>query len=248
MSTIESLLNELVVPDVLPYGETRGAWIIRNCQEKLQVKYESTFESFRYDSYIAARAGTDPFWQNRIDREDAEMTRVVNSYYKDEEIRQLMWRGETIGQALEQVPNDLILDAEVPEEVFESIALVFRCFIRPGVRLPKATKILHMKRPRLIPMLDSYVLRFLFSEDREHDAATGIVGMRQFRALMRYGNNLEALYAITEKINRWLAGLTKEGPLLMLTPVRVLDHLLWFDYRGYKAFGWVCDCDVVRPR
>ncbi len=244
----QSLPNDLIVPAALPYGDTRGARIIKFCREKIRVKYEATHESFEYDSYIAARAAADPSWHNRIEREDAEKTRLINSHFKDEEIDDLMWRAEMIGKALQQIPDDLILDAEVSDEVYQRIASVFRDFIRPYVRLPKATKVLHMKRPWLIPMLDSYVLSFLFSEDREYDAATGVLGMRQFRALMLHGSNLEALYAIAEETNRWLTGLTREGPPPILSPVRVLDHLLWFDGGGYKWFKWVCDGGVVRPR
>jgi hypothetical protein len=225
MSANQPLPNSIVIHETLAYGNTSGKWTIAFCLEKLRTKYESTHESYIFDGYIATRAGTDPSWINRIEQHDAEMTWLMNSHLTDEEINALMWRADRIADDLREVPNDLDLAGNVSEEVYRSIASALASFIRPYVRLPKAIKVLFMKRPRLIPMIDSYVLSAIFDEEKERNTTTGILAIWQFRELMRYGRNLETLVVLVTEMNQLLAGGSDEHPPV-LTPVRILDHLL----------------------
>jgi len=126
-------------------------------------------------------------------------------------------------------------------DALEGLLATMEC---KGVGLAKMTKLLCQKRPALIPMLDSYVMGFLFKSEwpavRPNTyAKAGVEGMKQFRALLLHGNNLAATKAISEEMNAWLADRVEDRTPPHLSPVRVLDSLLWFDWWGFTAFGWV---------
>jgi HEAT repeat protein len=103
-----------------------------------------------------------------------------------------------------------------------------------------------MKRPALIPMLDSHVMGFLFRRHRPlRDGrlisdlpAAGVMAMKQFRQLMLHGDNLKALTAIRDDLAPWLTRLdVSSGGTPSLSLVRVLDSLLWYDWKGHESFG-----------
>jgi hypothetical protein len=115
-----------------------------------------------------------------------------------------------------------------------------------GVAVATMTKVLCMKRPALIPMMDTHVMGFIFkgkwpTKDSgvvQDYVDAGIIGMKQFRALMLHGNNLEVLAAIRDELDPWLAELevsSRAVPSPSL--VRVLDSLLWYDWNGHRYFG-----------
>lgn len=95
--------------------------------------------------------------------------------------------------------------------------------IQPGIALAGATKVLHLKRPRLFPVLDSFVVQVLginVSPDAGRDERIA-VAQRLTKAIRREGRrNLAALRAIQ-------GGIGKDGGL-HLTLVRILDICLWF--------------------
>jgi hypothetical protein len=112
----------------------------------------------------------------------------------------------------------------------------------PGVGLAKTTKVLSMKRPKLIPMLDSFVMGFIFKDGQTPGANTpagsGVVAMNQLRELLRTHRNWAVVNSLAHQINAWLAGRISERPPPVLTPLRVLESLLWFDGGGYDLFKW----------
>jgi hypothetical protein len=239
----------LTIPSSLSFGKTWGEWSIRFCLEKLKTKYYTDGPSIDYDGYIAVRAAADPSWQNRIENEDVVKTHLMNSNYTDEEIAGVMLRSNGIEEALKTLPVDLHLEDEVSQLHWHNLNSLFRSFMVPYVKLAKTTKVLCMKRPLLIPMLDSYVMKFLFEDEKGNDEAASILGMKQFRALMLHDGNLVSANLLTTEINRWLAERVNEGVPPVLSPIRVIENLLWFDWCGYKCFPeWECADNVVRLR
>ncbi len=101
------------------------------------------------------------------------------------------------------------------------------------------TKVLALKRPSLIPMVDSYVMGFLFKSEWPPEAThydeAALIGIQHFAELLE--RHRSVITAISDDLNRWLAKEASDS--VTLSPSRVLESLLWFDYAGYKNFaGW----------
>ncbi|NQS88674.1 hypothetical protein HQ584_02645 [Patescibacteria group bacterium] len=108
--------------------------------------------------------------------------------------------------------------------------LISFCSIK-GVGIAVATKILHLKRPKLIPILDSFVVKFLLGIDtqnvwdKQHLIETGIKATEIIREDIR--ENWEDFITLQEKLS--------DLPIL-LEKVRLYDILVWstekWDIRG----------------
>lgn len=103
----------------------------------------------------------------------------------------------------------------------ELVAAALRATIGPGRGMAVATKLLHLKRPRLFPMLDRFVAELLGagltdSGGEEARAATAAALMRTIRREGR--RNLKELRGVQ-------ARLAKDGRKLSL--VRIFDAVLW---------------------
>lgn len=129
---------------------------------------------------------------------------------------------------LAAIPTELDL-IETDDEEWESARgdervsdAIARC-IQPGIALAGATKVLHLKRPRLFPVLDSLVAQVLgvnISLDASRDERIA-VAQRLAAAIRREGRrNIPALRAIQAEI--------ANAGGLYLTLVRILDICLWF--------------------
>jgi hypothetical protein len=250
----ESLNPVITIPESLREGATNGPWTIRHNVAKLQRKYGGDFSLSReFDAYGAARAAQDPSWRNRIEMVDLLATWMMQSQIERRAgaIEAVMEKRADIEAELAKVPEELALEEEhISEQTWSQLEILFRTFRLWGVSLATMTKVLSLKRPALIPMLDSHVMGFLFQKERplqdnrkiQDDARVGVVGMRQFRELMRHGKNLEALTSIGNEINSWLAGqLVSSHTAPVLSAVRLLDCLLWYDWNGHTYFGTLED-------
>jgi hypothetical protein len=236
-----------MIPPFLPHGDTNGPWMIRDCVAKLHRKYEEFPHSREFDGYAAARWMDMP-WRNRIEMVDLLATWLMQSQIERRPgaIEGVMECRAGIEAALAGVPDDLALEQDIPERTWWCLEALFRAFWVKGVALATMTKVLCMKRPALIPMLDSHVMGFLFrcewplrDGSRISDlAAAGVVAMGQFRQLMLHGENLKALAAIRDELAPWLTGLeVSSGAAPAPSLVRVLDSLLWYDWKGHDYFG-----------
>ena len=111
----------------------------------------------------------------------------------------------------------------------------------PGRNIAVATKVLHLKWPRLFPILDRFVVELLggrFSaeaDERAQDAAELILHMRQ-----EARRNLPVLRTVQ-------VGLRADGRTLSL--VRVLDSILWAAHPAANSealAGRVIACRLAR--
>lgn len=111
--------------------------------------------------------------------------------------------------------------------VHKQLEAAFEAVIGPYRRPAVATKVLHIKRPRLIPVCDSYVARTLGVELLDSEGL-----LRLVMHLHKQGQaNLEALLAIQTLLSD--VGIDR-------TLVRILDALLWMrgNERGeYTVFA-----------
>ncbi len=123
-------------------------------------------------------------------------------------------------------------------EVTKRLRLAFAAVQRPGLGIAVVTKVLHIKRPRLIRVLDSLVLSQIGARTSD-DVKTWVVAMEHVRAIGR--ENLEALSAIRDHLAGQGVG---ERPL-----VRILDSLLWTCTPGAALFGHLSQWErIFRPR
>ena len=101
----------------------------------------------------------------------------------------------------------------------------------PGRGLAVATKVLHLKRPRLFPVLDAFVAEMFgvsASPDPTPDRRIA-VALRLALAIRREGrNNLEVLRHIQQRLDSY----DINRPL-----VRILDALVWFSHPARGRYG-----------
>jgi hypothetical protein len=101
--------------------------------------------------------------------------------------------------------------------VIERLSSLFHSVITKGIGITGATKVLHIKRPALIPVCDSYVLGFMGIPNI--GATSGVALIDDLRE-MRH----DLLPPLLE-LQQFLAGRGYSRTL-----VRILDALLWTGY------------------
>jgi hypothetical protein len=127
----------------------------------------------------------------------------------------------------------LDLDPAVWEEAGVAALLrrAFEAIHRPGLGIAVTTKVLHIKRPGLVPVLDSLVIAQIGGRV-DDDPTSWVDAIEHIRAVGRA--NLPQLRLIREHLRR--------VGLLDRTLLRVLDALLWTSSPGSNLFssldGW----------
>jgi hypothetical protein len=236
-------------------------WEIHDPLGKLIDKYfdGGTVLTLEFDLYAARRA-SDPGWHGRLDAADLAVTMLMNSRYEWWDVDPVFANRAEIDGGLRRLPTDLELaDADLSDPgLRDPLLAVFRGFRVHKVSVAKAAKVLCLKRPRLIPMLDSLVRMWLYDDDQsptppadpDEFAALCVSEMELVQRLLRWpvgGGKTnqdgakelaEAMVAEAER-----RGLTDGVPpgQPWVTAVRVLESLIWFDKRGYKQFGYTSD-------
>ena len=136
------------------------------------------------------------------------------------QIAEILQRRRAIERALQAIPSAASLSAAVNSVPWLPLSQLFDAFadIR-GVGLSKMTKALYLKRPALIPMLDSMVQAYL----REDDLGAQAPFAERALGLVRgYQRDLDRNRAAVRAVRQDLAG---RG--YGLTEVRILDLLIW---------------------
>jgi len=192
---------------------------------------------------------------NQISSNDIDVANklyaMIDRYDPNESLRIL--QSSSIPTLLASVRNsDLSMSNMEWATERENIRLLLREFLSiSGIGLAKATKILHLKRPRLFPILDRYVVKFLTGVDiaiivnKSHLLKVGMDVLDISRSSILH--NREAFYKLQQQLN--------DLPI-PLTTVRLFDILCWttekWDVRGIRtaAYGTAseslrigCHCD-----
>jgi hypothetical protein len=133
----------------------------------------------------------------------------------------ILAKAPEIGGLLARVPPSVALTDPEDRIPWAELERLFRTLLEvPAVRLARATKILHKKRPKLIPMLDSVVVRYLEQVDGApagEDEAERAVGLtRSFK---------RELDAAADVVAPLQAELRRRGT--ELTDCRLVDALVW---------------------
>jgi hypothetical protein len=136
------------------------------------------------------------------------------------EIRAILSRSRAIERALRAITADASLAGAARSVPWLPLRQLFDAFadIR-GIGFSKMTKVLHYKRPALIPMLDSVVQGYLQDDDLGVGAPFGERAIGLVRGYKRdLDLNRRAVHAVRLEIARRGYGLTE---------VRILDLLIW---------------------
>jgi hypothetical protein len=176
----------------------------------------------------------DPY---QILPDDVQVTISMNSFVSDAGRVRDVHRGmaRACNALLRDIPPDADLasfdhDLSVARRMFDAA-----CAPR-GMLLAVATKVLHRKRPRYIPMLDSVIIgayahalgkpavKGLASSDKLRAGSAGTLVMESFRS------DLAAAVGVLAALHQVLKA--KNSPM---TPVRLLEVAIWManEPRGY---------------
>ena len=161
-----------------------------------------------------------------------ELYAMIDRYDKTESSR-LLSHDRNISNLLSSIPNADIF-AFTDEEWLKlrgNIRKLLSEFLSiKGIALAKATKILHLKRPNLFPVLDSFVIKFLLGTD-----VSGIEKSRQLDIGLKALDKAREIITSQKSEFEKLVEQTKDLPIA-LTPVRMFDILCWtaekWDIRG----------------
>ena len=155
--------------------------------------------------------------------------------YDNNESKRLLNRSERISHLLSIVPDRGIYTISNKEwsKLVENIRKLLAEFLSiRGFGLAKGTKILHLKRPSLFPVLDSFVVKFLLhvnlsETEKSRQVNVGLQAIEKARKIM----------ADQKKEFEELAEQLRDLPI-PLTPVRIFDILCWtaekWDIRGIR--------------
>ncbi|HUI08342.1 MAG TPA: DUF6308 family protein [Verrucomicrobiae bacterium] len=128
-------------------------------------------------------------------------------------VAQLQAASNPIASLLSQLPNHTSLYEQIEEQDWHIMACLFNEFLRiPGIDVARTTKILHKKRPRLIPPVDTQMAKKLGYEDTGESLVAVLKLIRH--DLTRNLDCLRQTCALLPEL---------EG----ITIVRTLDMILW---------------------
>jgi hypothetical protein len=178
---------------------------------------------------------------NEIEPLDVIVTVSVNSFINTaDKIRRVhLAMSEACREPLRRIPSDADL-LDVDDSLLRAIRdLLCEAMRARGVLVASATKVLHRKRPRLIPMLDSVVLRhYLSGPERgpllartiekvsaESAADAAMVALDGFRS---------DLAAAAPGLSMLREALSNDG--FDLSMVRILDILVWTEVEPRGAY------------
>jgi len=149
-----------------------------------------------------------------------------------------------INQALAQIDVKWGLFDPLPEEIWlqrrMQVQALFEAAMRGGIGYASGTKVLHLKRPNLIPICDSVIVRRLAVQTRGNTyPAVAISCMEELRKIGMSGQNR----AVLGEAKNYVAGiLGSESAYAHATDVRILDAVLWSDTgerrRYWPLLGW----------
>jgi hypothetical protein len=190
------------------------AWPIRTPHAKLLAKY-SVGTSAIFGHYVFCYARHRPNCITPLDVEAADRLMGANISARRERCVFVLTAGtsRTFKSTLEEIPETATIDdAQYDDKVSAAISALCQ---HSGIQLAIATKLLCIKRPFLVPMMDRLVQDCFGTRD-----PTEI--LRRFRGIL-------ADETVAARV-RELAVVVKDLTGFAPSPVRLLDELIWFDW------------------
>lgn len=152
----------------------------------------------------------------------AEEIRLANRLYarmSPKIIDSILRKRNAIHSILKQIPNDLTLWGNDPIN-WDLIQKLFEELLIPQIRAARATKVIHKKRPNLIPILDSAVSNYAWScLDKQQRS------LREPELMVKYCKLLKQDIVLNKDNLEYLKQAVPSAANLSL--VRILDILVW---------------------
>jgi hypothetical protein len=231
--------------DVLVPGKLEGLardepFVVRDGIAKLHALYGDSPEGVQgwlsFDAYGASRARMDPTWPHRLAGADLAVAALVGDAPTDAQVDAVLAAEirDRIEPALAAVPTDWALQDALPPESWDRLAALYAATEVPALDLRRLTRLLCVKRPRLVP----YVPAHGRGGNRGRSLAeVALDATRQLREVIL--RNRLALSEITASMNAWLDSQTPPHRRVRITPARTLSELLAFEIGGWRRFaGW----------
>ena len=180
-----------------------------------------TFAREVFSTYDGIQYGNS----NEINVVDIAITVMMNSRISGNTASEILKHSNAINNLLRQIPDDFDLSQnDLNDEIRNNLQQLINTFCEINrVRLAIATKILHRKKPKLIPMFDNVVEKF-YRQRYERNIPSNNCG-RKFIALLQYfQNDLRYQQIIQEIIEMENRLQEQETPL---TRVRILEGAIW---------------------
>jgi len=193
---------------------------IRECQKKLA---EFCHKDNSYRGYDMKKVNED----NRLTKGDIQLANFMVARMSSLIIESVINRSTAVNSALERIPPGTAISDE--HVLWSAIEQLFSAMLGPEVGPARATKILHKKRPALIPILDSVVVSYC-------QAVSG----RSLRDKDEPSRMTLCVQAVKVDVDNNLSVLEEaiQANAFDLTPVRAFDILLWAYSGEYKrVFG-----------
>lgn len=212
----------LTLPDVYSWTfkdgrwtrEEKASWTIVTPQAKLVTKYTRGTSAI-FSHYVFRFPHPDPDRITNVDITAADCLMGANISAQNQR-RSMIESAECqdqLASVLRRIPvKASIEDASFDSDVGEAVEILIA---HHGIKLAIATKLLCIKRPYLIPMMDSLVQDCF----RSKQAGEILAGFRTLLALPEVSTRIDALAS-------HLAAITG----IVLSRVRILDELVWFDW------------------
>lgn len=212
----------------------RSNWFIVEPWEKLRAKYERG-TTFAYDHYVFN--GKHPQRHRITDADIATANALMNANAGAtlDSMNRLRAAQDDLEPLLAQIPFDAdLLGTHGVATAARLVNTLIEKTVR-GTQLAVASKLLSMKRPHLVPMLDSVVQACLRTSEVEP-------ALQRFADLVSSGGNRPLLKDLADRVA------ARYG--IPVGPVRVLDQLIWFDWnvkagnrsrwvvRGFEQWGY----------
>ncbi len=159
----------------------------------------------------------------------------MNSWVNAQRMKNFMVRKDAVERLLHRIPKDAELSSKLGEEVLCAVAYLFEEACRAsGTALAVASKILHRKRPLLIPMLDNVVVNMHYWKalcganppawfDRTWLKTGASSDPTQYMRLM--GDEIDANKSALAQLRKRLASLVPST----ISDVRLLEVTLYAD-------------------
>jgi len=204
---------------------------ILNCEEKvitfcLSDPAKGIERDYSYELYDRAPMPQD----NELSIHDIWLANNIGAGIEPRHFLAIWAARPRIGRALGQVPANIALtDDWAEDDGWARLRDLFEATNLKGVAYARISKILHKKRPRLIPLTDGEaVVKHRFGESERSDVAAHMVEIAQ-RIRQDLIANLQPMQRIQQKL--W----QQHG--IELSLVRIMDILYWEDLKSGRARG-----------
>ncbi|UPK73168.1 flavoprotein [Nocardioidaceae bacterium SCSIO 66511] len=166
---------------------------------------------------------------NRVTSEDVAKTRVFGSRISNAQAEYFVNRGMELAELWERLPPESsLLDADpaVTGGLYDAAAELFNAFVCAGIRWGKVSKVLHLKRPDLFPVLDSTMARvYRYDAELAAQEYPQRGKRRLYWAAIR--NDLATNSAALDELQQALVNTQGAESLAGLSRLRLLDIAAW---------------------